>query len=360
MRVYKLHILYEYGADLRPHGSAFIRLLRPLSHPSLREQVEVTHGLTYEGQAVDGVIADRFWHRKVTFAQAAGLVETIRRASAAFIYALDDNLLELSPDLHDITKEQRWVVEFFLRQADQVIVTTRPLRDQLASFNANIVVMPNALDERLLPSSRSLEPAPALFEPRPIVIGYMGTLTHDEDLLMILPALKEIGQRYAGLVEFQVIGAVGREETRRALAELPARFIQPRAEEIEYPLFILWFGSEVHWDIGLAPLRDTPFTRGKSDIKFLDYSAIGAAGIYSRVPAYESTVRHRQTGWLVDNKVEAWLEALEALLADEPLRRKVARQAAEYLYTERTLARRARDWLGLLENLLNGTALGEA
>jgi glycosyltransferase involved in cell wall biosynthesis len=117
---------------------------------------------------------------------------------------------------------------------------------------------------------------------------------------------------------------------------------------------MLWFSSHLRWDIALSPLKDTPFNQCKSDIKFLDYSAIGAAGIYSRVPAYESSVRHLETGWLAENEVDAWVEALERLLSDDGLRIQIAQNATRYLYTERSLARCARCWLQALENLLDG------
>ena len=38
----RIHILYEHGSNQRPFGSAYIRLLRPLSHPQLQSAFEVT------------------------------------------------------------------------------------------------------------------------------------------------------------------------------------------------------------------------------------------------------------------------------------------------------------------------------
>jgi glycosyltransferase involved in cell wall biosynthesis len=139
-----------------------------------------------------------------------------------------------------------------------------------------------------------------------------------------------------------------------ALEGLPIRFVSPKPDEVEYPLFMLWFTSRLGWDIALSPLADTPFNRCKSDIKFLDYSAIGAAGIYSRVPAYESSVEHLKTGWLIKNDVEAWTEAIEELLCNNHLRAHLSQNATRYLYTERTLAHRAQDRLEALGILLDG------
>ena len=53
----RVHVLYEYGPDLYPHGSAFIRLIRPLTHPSLEPHLAVSHDRDYEGQSVDMVLS---------------------------------------------------------------------------------------------------------------------------------------------------------------------------------------------------------------------------------------------------------------------------------------------------------------
>ncbi len=350
----KIHILYEHGADPRPYGISYIRLLRPLTHPRLRERLDVTWGLSYDDQVVDAVIVDRLWRPDMSLNLAESLAEKTRRAGAHLIYAIDDDLIEvLAHDADPSKAELPQVIEFFLRQADGVLVTTVPLRQRFAHFNPNIVVVPNALDERLLLNGR-LPESESPFGPRRKVIGYMGTFTHDDDLAMILPALQAVCERHPGAIEIQIVGAIGRAETLQLLKDLPVRVLRVRAEETEYPLFMLWFGSRVRWDVAIAPLRNTRFNECKSDVKFLDYSAIGTPGVYSRVRAYASSVRHMETGWLAGNEVDAWVDALEELLADDELRARLAGKAARYLYTERILDRCAHNWLEALDSLLDG------
>jgi glycosyltransferase involved in cell wall biosynthesis len=289
------------------------------------------------------------------------LVANVRRAGARLIYALDDNFLDMSEERKDWhpTDDQLWVTRFLLQEADGVVVTTPLLKERLAHFNPTIMVVPNALDERLLPAGKTaahelwqrirtgrfIVPSDSAGHS---VVGYMGTLTHDDDLLMIVPALRAIWARYPGRIELQIVGVIGHPETMRALDGLPIRYLRPRA--VENPGFMRWF-SRLHWDIALAPLRETAFNQCKSDIKFLDYSAMGAAGIYSRVAAYASTVRHRETGWLAENTVEAWSDALEELLGNVSLRRSMADNARRYLYAERVWARCAPLWVQAIENI---------
>ena len=361
MSRFRVHILYEYGVDLRPHGSAYIRLLRPLTHPAIRAHLDVTVGLEYKGQETDVVIIDRLWRPDVSMALVEDLVETVRRAGARLIYALDDNLLELparrlplvSPGKAWSTEEHRSIVRFLLQEADSVWVTTPVLEKRFAELNSNVVVIPNALDERLLVGG-GLPAGDSPFGSSRKVIGYMGTLTHDDDLAMILPALRAVWEHHREEVEFQLVGVVGQEGTLQALEGLPVHIVGPGPEEMEYPLFMLWFSSYPCWDIAISPLDDTRFNQCKSDIKFLDYSAIGAAGVYSRVPAYESSVHHLETGWLVGNDANAWVEAMKELLRDDHLRMQLAQNAIQYLYSKRTLAHCSHNWLKVLEDMLDG------
>lgn len=354
MSRWRIHVLYEYGPDLRPHGSAYIRLLRPLTHPALSTQVDMSADLKYDGREVDAVILDRLWRPDISPVLARRVVDDVHRTGGRFIYAVDDNLLDLrAVGQEDITEVQLQAVRHFLAEADGVLVTTEPLRRRLSEFNSNIAVVPNALDERLLVPRQPVHPS-AAFRPRRRVVGYMGTFTHDEELLMILPALERVRRRHGGNVEIQLVGGARRTDTVEAWNALEAQRVGPNPEEMEYPLFILWFTGRVQWDIALAPLQMDSFNRCKSDMKFLDYSAIGAAGIYSRVPPYDSSVRHGETGWLVHNTVGAWADALEELLYKDSLRVEIARNSVHHLYRQRIVARCADAWVRGLEDLLAG------
>lgn len=344
----RIHILFEHGPDFRPFGSASIRLLRPLMHPSLQDQLEVTYGSDYLGQPVDVVIVDRLWRNDVTLELVNRLFQDIRNADAKLVYALDDSFFDI-PAKHNIqfSTEKLKVSEFLLRQADCVLVTTPALKERFVEYNENIVVLPHALDERLL-----VPRLPGVFQSpwrkKRKIIGYMGTFTHDDDLMMVLPALKSVWQNHVDEIEFQFIGCVGSDATKQQMTGMPVRYIYTEPGEEEYPLFMLWYTGQIDWDIAIAPLRDISFNRLKSDIKLLDYSAIGVAGIYSNVPAYRSSVKHLETGFLVENEVTNWTEALEKLLNDEALRHGIAKNAYNELYSQRILAKCSQRWLDAL------------
>lgn len=345
----KVHIIYEHGGDLNPYSCSQIRLLRPLTHP-LNDQIEVSWGESY--QPADVVIVDRCWKPAISVEVAQELVEKIKANNACFIYSIDDNLLDLKPGgiiPTGLSQEQLMVVRYFLREADGVIVSTEKLKERFLQFNSNIFVIPNNLDERLLEGVNI--PPKSLFNERK-VIGYMGTYTHDADIMMVLQPLREILRKYDDKLELQFLGGISDIAVLQALEGLPVRVLKIDDKTVQYPEFMPWMVKNLQWDLAIAPLEDSVFTRCKSDIKFLDYSALGIAGIYSKVLPYENTVRHLETGYLAENNTEAWREALELLLFDDVLRQKLATNAQEYVFSQRILRCTANKWLEAILSVL--------
>jgi len=73
-------------------------------------------------------------------------------------------------------------------------------------------------------------------------------------------------------------------------------------------------------DIGIMPLPDTPWTRGKCGYKLIQYMACGLPVVASPVGVNTEIVEHGVNGFLASCDAE-WREALKTLLADPQLRR---------------------------------------
>jgi glycosyltransferase involved in cell wall biosynthesis len=350
-----IHIIYEHGDDLKPFGVAYIRDLLPLTHPANSEAFKVTQGRDYSPAEI--VIVERAWKPGLTLQQAEALVSQIHRPSISggnesspqLIYSIDDNLL----DLEAVPLPARQAVCYFCRHADGILVSTEYLRERLHRLNSHIYTIPNTLDERLFTSNGQ----PHWIARRPgkrLTIGFMGTFTHDADLMMTLQALRTILRRHLNVVQLQLVGGVANPGLLRLFQGLPVQVLNPPAVDADYPNFIPWMKKNLNWDIGIAPLEDTVFTRSKSDIKFLDYSALGIPGIYSRVPSYTGTVRHMETGWLAENTPDAWIEALETLVSDVALRTNLAQAAQDYVFSQRTLQHSAYLWQEAIKSIVPG------
>ena len=329
----------------KPCGTTYIRLLQPLNHPIHAESLNVFSGRECSCQGMDVVIVERRWREDITPQAAAALVEQVRQAGACLIYTLDDNLLDWS----NTTIPQKAAMSLFAREADGMMVSTYPLKERFKDLNSRIHVVPNAIDERLFSPVIGRRPIAGNKDGRQ-VIGYMGTKTHDADAMMIADALRSVLRRRRGKVELQLIGAVDT-ATLKAFTGLPVRVLNIDRGCSEYLRFVPWMIENMFFDVGIAPLQRNDFNDCKSDIKFLDYSALGIPGIYSYVPAYQETVRHLETGYLAENTREAWEAGLERMLDDHTLRQSIAANAQKFVFANRSLEHCAQNWQNAIQDI---------
>lgn len=349
----KIHVLYEHSSTKYPHGSSFIRLLLPLTYPTNQDTFLVSQGTSFE--SADVIIVERTWKSNISLSGAEELVEKVRKNGACLIYSIDDNLLDLK--FHAIAEnaladEKLMVIRYLAREANGIIVSTHYLQQRLSLLNPHIFVVPNALDERLLESNIVHQGEHTTNKNSKKVIGYMGTRSHDDDIMMILQALRTTLRKYSNKIELQLIGSVADLSILKAFDNLSIKLIDVGAND-QYPDFMRWMSQTIKWDLAIAPLEDNLFTRCKSDIKFLDYSALGIPGIYSHVAPYENTISHLETGYLAENNPQAWIEAFDCLLNDHILRQKLAEEAQKYVLSTRTLKHCAQNWQDAILSIVN-------
>ena len=342
-----------YGAEI-PYSCTYIRLLCPLSHPALAEKIELTHGTAEAIPDCDLLVVERhvLWSYERQLDGFVRVLSRCRQRGVPVVYQLDDNLLDLHRDEPWETypgNSLRGVVAFLARQADGMIVSTPALAERVASLRSGVLVVPNALDERLF------GPAPEPYAPRSsaVTIGYMGTLTHEADVRMVLAPLRALLARQAGRVRLELVGGATGRRMASLFEGLPFRMRDPGNED-PYPRFVPWMRRHLRWDVAIAPLVDDAFTRGKSDLKYLDYGALGIPGVFSDVRPYRGTVRHRETGLLAANEPRAWAVALEEIVSDGALRARLAEAAKAEVHGSRMLKTNATLWTDAIETIMPG------
>jgi glycosyltransferase involved in cell wall biosynthesis len=347
----RVHIVLEHDRQGEPHGASLIRLVRPFRHPRLEPHLDVTVGIGLSDARPDVVVVDRAWCLDVDPYQAEALVRGVRARGARFVYSVDDNLL----DLHRYEPWQpfpddklRSAVRLFLREADIVMVSTPALKARLSALNPNIVIVPNTLDETLFPARDAL---PSKSQNGPVTIGYMGTLTHTGDLMMLVEPLRELLHSNPGRVRLELLGITTEPRVRKLFSGLPLTCLDP-GDNVAYERFVRWAAGSLRWDLAVAPLEDREFNRFKSDIKFLDYALLGIPGIYSNVEAYRQAVVHGNTGWLSDNAPEAWYRTLAGCVENAAERGLVKAQAWAHVQQHRCLRTGARMWLEVVDRAM--------
>jgi hypothetical protein len=81
-------------------------------------------------------------------------------------------------------------------------------------------------------------------------------------------------------------------------------------------------------DIGLAPLLPSRFNAARGATKWMDYTRMGAVGIYTDVAPYSDHVHHANDGLLLPNTPELWVQQILELASD-PAKRLQMRLAVQ-------------------------------
>jgi glycosyltransferase involved in cell wall biosynthesis/SAM-dependent methyltransferase len=347
----RTHVLYESSHREIPHGCSEIRLLRPLAHSTVRNEISLTHGSKFPSQTPDVLIIERLWDGSCDWRRHLPYLQEIRRQGCKIIFEIDDDLLSLNSEAgarkFPSDTQQMWLRQV-ARFADGVIVSTHQLASRLASLNPNIEVVPNALDESLF--DRSQKFLSSQRQEGPVVIGYMGTFTHLDDLISIIQPLRSTLARFKDSVRLEIVGVGDSAILKSIFSDLQVRLIQVPSQSVSYCKFSEWMQKYLRWDFGIAPLFDSAFSQSKSDIKFLDYAVQGIPGVFSNVPAYNQTIKHMENGLLADTSA-SWADALSRLVLEDQLRVSLAKQAHDYVWRERILKTEAAKWLHAIKKI---------
>jgi glycosyltransferase involved in cell wall biosynthesis len=103
------------------------------------------------------------------------------------------------------------------------------------------------------------------------------------------------------------------------------------------------------YDIALAPAGANTFYRGKSDLRWLEASAIGLPIIAD--PVVYPDIEHGVTGFHASTPAEMG-EILRELVADEPLRKRVGAAAKQYVTEHRSAQVSAEQWVTVLREVV--------
>lgn len=305
---------------------AYIRLLLPFDHPTIGGECDVVLADAEEAQRYRADIVATQRYAVPTLGAVDALAAHCRATGAALLYDMDDDLLHI-PASHSDAAELRpkaRLVQRLLRAADAVWVSTPALASRIASVRPDAQVVGNALDERLWAGSDATERK----RQGAVRVLCMGTATHDADFAIVQPALARLKTEFGPHLEIDLLGFT----TRPNLPDWINRPALPVTANGSYPGFVNCVTQHTAWDIGLAPLADTPFNRCKSAIKTLDYAALGLTVLASDVTAYRGSIADGPGGMLVPNRAEAWYIALSPLLRDRELRWRLG-DAAYHAFT---------------------------
>lgn len=221
-----------------------------------------------------------------------------------------------------------------IQRADLVVAGSRVLAEYARTVNRRVEVVPTVVDTE----AYGYREAPEETD-RPLTIGWYGSNSTSPYLAEVVPALTRLAAEYGGKVRFRFFG-----DTRLQL-DLPNCEVHPFNLESE-------LADLRSIDIGIMPLTDTPWTRAKCAFKAIQYMALGIPTVVSPHGMAGEVIENERNGLHAMNS-EEWYEALNRLVLDAGLRKRLGEAGRQTIVENFSLERWGPEFTAMLESVMS-------
>jgi len=296
-------------------------------------------------QECDVVVIQRDFCRDLQNYQT--ILHTAHKFYKLVVLDLDDNLLELPFNHPD--RQSGYYTEALIpilqaiNEVDLITVATPILHDFIQTFNKNVRIIPNYLNDNFWSLREPDGPKPGS---EIVTIGYMAGNSHQPDIQMLAPVLLKLIKENEKKVHLSFWGIE------------PPDFLKPfsstdwvPAKSNSYNDFAIFMQTQKA-DIVISPLIDNYFNSCKSPIKFLEYGALGIPGVFSNLAPYSSVITNEVNGFLASNSDE-WESCLQRLIDDPQLRTTIASNAQEIIKEKWLLSNNAKEQFSIYSEIIS-------
>jgi len=219
--------------------------------------------------------------------------------------------------------------------ADMVFAGNGYLMDYALQFNTQVKLVPTTIDtDRYV---KNCVPS----QPGRVCIGWSGSITTIQHFELMVPILRRLRQRFGDKVYFKVIGDRG---YRSEELEIQGAEWNPETEVDDL--------SEL--EIGLMPLPDDEWAKGKCALKGLQYMALGTPTVMSPVGVNADIIQDGLNGFLARSE-EDWFEKLSRLIESPRLREELGNAARETVRRSYSVESQKRRYVEYMSQVLEGS-----
>jgi glycosyltransferase involved in cell wall biosynthesis len=234
----------------------------------------------------------------------------LSKTKAKLVFDFDDSLWLM--DTSNANKIWEWLkstkkTSYIISHSHLVFAGNKYLHDYAKQFNANVKIIPTTIDtefhKRKQPYTNNDK----------ICIGWSGSITTIKHFEQAIPALKKIKEKYGDKVHFKVMG-----DATYKNDELNIQGI-PWSNNTEVDVLS-------SFDIGIMPLPDDEWVKGKCGLKGLSYMAVEVPTIMSDVGVNSEIIEEGVNGYLAKTEQD-WIQKLSMLIDSYELRKQMGENA---------------------------------
>lgn len=218
-----------------------------------------------------------------------------------------------------------------IKLSDQIIAGNEYLADYARQFNSEVSIIPTTIDtEAYRPEGESVGDT--------VTIGWSGSITTIQHFSEAIPVLTRIKEKYGEGVKIKVIGDCNYRHEPLGVQGQPWRADTEIADLCEM-------------DIGIMPLPDDEWAKGKCGLKGLQYMALSIPTIMSPVGVNTEIIEHGKNGMLASSTDE-WFDALSQLIDDAALRKQIGEAGRQTVEDKYSVHAHVRSYLDVFDALL--------
>jgi glycosyltransferase involved in cell wall biosynthesis len=232
------------------------------------------------------------------------------KTKAKVVFDFDDSIWLM--DTSNANKKWEWLKSSektgkIISYSHLVFAGNNYLADYAKRFNANVKILPTTIDTEFHKRSKPYT------NNEKTCIGWSGSITTIKHFENSIPVLKKIKEKYGNTVFFKVMG-----DTTYENKELNIKGI---AWSSETEVSVL-----STFDIGIMPLPDDLWVKGKCGLKGLSYMSLEIPTVMSNVGVNPEIIKDGVNGFLA-NSEEEWINKISLLIESFELRKKLGENA---------------------------------
>lgn len=243
------------------------------------------------------------WIEKEIFPYMPAWIERFLKVVGVFYVVDYDDAIFHNYDL----ARNKWIrrllgrkIDSVMRHAACVIVGNEYLAERARAAGAKrVVIIPTVVDHHRYDDRQGVS--------QPLTVGWIGSPTTQKYVENLLPAFQALAQQH----EFRLLLVGATEDIASRLPGIDVD-VQPWFEDAEAALI-------QEMDIGIMPLEDGPWEKGKCGYKLIQYMASAVPVIASPVGVNPSIVEGARCGMLADD-IDDWTQAFTKLIENNSLR----------------------------------------
>jgi glycosyltransferase involved in cell wall biosynthesis len=243
----------------------------------------------------------------------------LRTLRCPYVFDIDDAVWEPydSPTYGGLARYVKcaWKTRSVIRGARSVLAGNSYVAEYARRHNEHVHVVPTVVDTRVYRPRSGVSVTPTL--------GWIGSHSTFEYLRSLLPALSRLARQVR--FRLRIVGAEHELSSPEFECENVRWTLEREIEEVR------------SFDIGLFPVIDNRWSKGKSGFKAIQYGAVGIPTVASPIGENGQIVVDRETGILAET-TDDWLEALVTLCTQPAERLRMGRAARARIEQDFSLA----------------------